>query len=610
MEFRRLKASITNNSGQQPSLYMALCMVESLFQDIEDESGAPISQNPVGDERLPNKLIWLMRSINGIYKDKDADLQRNRGKLEKTKAEMDASAAALGELSGIAKELAAAEREYAQLDRQLREKGEKKRKCDEIRVMCDQVRAQLAELMSFDESAAKAELADLLLKAQAAAAAKAEKEAELARARDLCVTQERELHQIQSAQEEAESRNRELLESLVELRGKADNAKKTMEQLEQEKTGLQGNLEDLGAQRDEVQRTADELREKIRLFRQDILLPAMGEVDEIRKELDELQKSKAEAVEGLGDVDKIRNQLVLEIARLKSRMDVEQDQLKDTQDRAEKLQAEKKALEDTLNAAVQSLNVLQAETERLKRDKLPEVQKLEEQERQRHQEIVEMITTAENRQKELESAIADLEQQLPELEGKVRSHQAIYDSLTANYTAKTKELEALERQITELRNKSDEEKLEIYRRQLEGNLRELTAIQEECTRIQQENGRLVQLMESHEAERSRLLELKRKHETGKTAVEGLLQELTSISTEEFLSEVTVICERQNLLESVRGKLAASVGAMRQAMGCVPVQEDLPLDGQMKTALNQLRICTDDLRCALIHCANSLKMEEK
>ena len=39
MKFNRLKASIANNASEEPSVYMAVCAIESLLRDLEDEAG-------------------------------------------------------------------------------------------------------------------------------------------------------------------------------------------------------------------------------------------------------------------------------------------------------------------------------------------------------------------------------------------------------------------------------------------------------------------------------------------------------------------------------------------------------------------------------------------
>ncbi len=59
MNFEMLNAAIELNAAESPSLYNALNMVRSLFQDMEDAANASLSQCPLGDARLPLEMIWL-----------------------------------------------------------------------------------------------------------------------------------------------------------------------------------------------------------------------------------------------------------------------------------------------------------------------------------------------------------------------------------------------------------------------------------------------------------------------------------------------------------------------------------------------------------------------
>ena len=82
MELKKLKNSIALNSNEKPSIYSAICMIETLFKDIKDESGVSIQNNPPGDEMLPTKLIWLCRAINEIYTANRTEFNRNTSKLD------------------------------------------------------------------------------------------------------------------------------------------------------------------------------------------------------------------------------------------------------------------------------------------------------------------------------------------------------------------------------------------------------------------------------------------------------------------------------------------------------------------------------------------------
>ena len=63
MKFDRLTSSIALNAQEEPTVYMAMCMVQSLFQDVESASKKPLSQTKLGDEQLPALLTWLGRQL-------------------------------------------------------------------------------------------------------------------------------------------------------------------------------------------------------------------------------------------------------------------------------------------------------------------------------------------------------------------------------------------------------------------------------------------------------------------------------------------------------------------------------------------------------------------
>ena len=65
MQFKRLKASLEHNAQAEPSIYTALCLMETLIYDIEQESGGlTLDKCEAGDDTLPTKLTWLCRKIS------------------------------------------------------------------------------------------------------------------------------------------------------------------------------------------------------------------------------------------------------------------------------------------------------------------------------------------------------------------------------------------------------------------------------------------------------------------------------------------------------------------------------------------------------------------
>ena len=63
-----------------------------------------------------------------------------------------------------------------------------------------------------------------------------------------------------------------------------------------------------------------------------------------------------------------------------------------------------------------------------------------------------------------------------------------------------------------------------------------------------------------------------------------------------------------LLERVREKLAASIVNMHKFLGHAPIDEKMSMEKQMRFELREMQLRTDDLRCVIVECAKSIKME--
>ena len=140
MKFNHLQASISNNANQSPSLYMAFCAVESLFADLEDNCGAELSRCPVGDERLPSKLVWLCRVINEIYSNNDAELQRNRSRLDAAMEKLNETRQELEKSADVYERLENAKAEYAVLEQKLQNSGAAAEEYEKLSEKCRQAK--------------------------------------------------------------------------------------------------------------------------------------------------------------------------------------------------------------------------------------------------------------------------------------------------------------------------------------------------------------------------------------------------------------------------------------------------------------------------------------
>lgn len=632
MKFDRLKASVTNNSDQQPSIYMALCMVESLFADIEDEWGGSFSQCPAGDERLTNKLLWLIRSVNGVYNNKSDDLQRNRAKLDTAMAKLQDLEKELAQHAKTADRLAEAQKDCAKLEDKLRQANEKKQRCEALVKEADRLRAEIEELDKVDLVQVEQEIRIMRSRREdaAAQARKLRTAAEEFRSRELAPV-EKEVERLRSEIaglqhlinqeaekkarcEEERGRQQNVLSKLAEEKTQLQAQKQTMDarlnELKAANRDLEGELAAVEAAREAALRRAEEIQQRINTIRHTGLDPAEDHVKELEQVLANMERDCGRMSREYQTGLERKNQLTQSIAKLKEEVETMTGALQETQERWQRLESDRKRLDDQRTSVLKELDRLQATVENLERKEIPEARELLSREKLRREELTQELEDLKADKTRLEEQIEQLNGQLPDQQAKVKNKQAVYDSLTAAHTASSKQLETLEAQIAELRNKTDQEKLEIYRKQLEATSQQLKDMYEECRRLQESNEALVRRTEECEAERLRLEGIKKKHEKGLQAVETMLRELDLVATEKYARDARETSRRLEQMEKARKKLSATLSMMQDILGYSPVDGDAQLDDRLKTALAELKKRTDQLCEALCSCANSLKMEEQ
>lgn len=120
MKCERLRNSIDNSSGESPSVYLALCLIENIFRDIKDESGRDISAIAVGDDSWPIKMALIYRTLEKIYRENKDDLVRGRQQLDSLRSSS----------SSVIAEFESYEELYAKLSSLEQEVKEKREKLD------------------------------------------------------------------------------------------------------------------------------------------------------------------------------------------------------------------------------------------------------------------------------------------------------------------------------------------------------------------------------------------------------------------------------------------------------------------------------------------------
>lgn len=164
MRFDMLKQSIDLYASESPSLYNALNIIRSLFQDVEDAANETLSKCPIGDDNLPREMVWLSKELLGIYEDNTAALQKNRLMLDSIMGELRKVQNELETIADATELLPEKEAQYQQLQQQLEAARAAESAYTALLGKIEAAQQDLAQLQRFDMDAARQQLADLLKK--------------------------------------------------------------------------------------------------------------------------------------------------------------------------------------------------------------------------------------------------------------------------------------------------------------------------------------------------------------------------------------------------------------------------------------------------------------
>lgn len=231
MKFSSLRASIENNAEEAPSIYMAVCMIESLLDDIEDVTGREIGDCPIGDEILPTKLVWLCQVVNQIYEGKSGEFTRNRPRLDAAMRELKKVGAELETLSGTAVRLSEANAELKKRQAALDRAKDEREEYERIKEECERLQREAESLRGFDKAAEEAKLRSLREETANLAKASAGLEAERAA--------------VTAAWNEAVEKN-------AALRSEIEQARANVEQKKNALSGLEKQRQDAQTRRSEL----------------------------------------------------------------------------------------------------------------------------------------------------------------------------------------------------------------------------------------------------------------------------------------------------------------------------------------------------------------------
>ncbi|MCD8191038.1 MAG: hypothetical protein LUD78_12630 [Clostridiales bacterium] len=454
MEFRQLNASIQNNADSEPDIYMALCMVDSLFKDIRDESGEYIYNCPVGDETLPTKLVWLCRIINKIYANKSDELTRNRTRLDEMKAELAKTEEALEPLAAIPEEIAKAQNKLTERQEELKTRLADKEKWEQLEAKCDEVKRKSEELLRFDPEKAQAELDKLT----AEHAKLTQTQTTLTQA---CIAQEEankplraDVAALEADKQRLEQEKAVCTTSVTTLENNLDGLKTEISQLEERAAQLQGEIAQAESEKNSRQQAVDEATATLDGLKADIetltqkLEEVNGQSIAQTAEIDALRAKIAELEEARQRLEQEKADCTTSVTTLENNLDGLKTEISQLEERAAQLQgeiaqaeSEKNSRQQAVDEATTKLNGLKAAAQQLEAEKA---------------DLDGKITACNETIADLNAQKVTLQDQLREKEEEKQADTDSVTSLNDSIAGTQADIDDLEQQMKTLQKEHDE----------------------------------------------------------------------------------------------------------------------------------------------------------
>lgn len=594
--------------GSEPSIQVALELIDSLLRDIKAESGVDVYSTPLGDESMSTNLARLCRTINRIYESKESEFTRNRERLDeqieqlrKNEKQLNESAEGIEEklsiLGDVNKNLAAARITHDKISKKYETAVKAKNEYDKILAEIESEEKRINELNGFDNEKAAQKLESL----------KADR-----------VVLEEKCKEIVGTIKHTEAENKAILakcEESVKIRNqiaqKYEENRNTLAKLEEETRELtiqnDSNISRVAAF--ELERKS--LAEKIESYRNNALNPLAAEVETLRKEVEALESQRGEKSVNLKKLQDERANCVHDISALSIRCREADSMLKEKQAELSTKKQNLEELNNTYNSLQQDIGNLSGALE--------EVQNTINETEQKKQELSDLTDSERENLLQLEAEISGFEalqrdnnNQIQKLSEECEANRKTIDALTETKNALTikfsennKEIKLLEEQLEDLRGKTDREKLQKYKEQLEDDISAASSVISETAEIEKQ----LEICEKDLTEKQAYMQELRKRkmhlETADDEIEKIIRELSFVDTPENKAKLENLIGRLQLVSEVRNNLSSAISRVNSALGISTNSSEA--DTNIKNTLDRLEMTTAALQREIIRMAGSVKI---
>lgn len=390
MEFKYLNAAINNRRDSEPSLYSAMCVVEQLFKDYESEAHDSMESLPVGDEKLPNKLLWLCESLQEIYAQTKDQFVRNRERVAGSMDELSEMREELKEYAHLDDQIENAEEEKIRLIKKLEDAKKLKERYDQLSEECAKLSEELAQEPPLSEE---------------------EKAQELEQLKQECEKAQADREEVRAKKAEYEQNRDQLKNEVEQAKDELDAITRQVSDLSEQKNQQVDEREKLNAEYEELSAKSRELSVEIGL-----LQAKKSNFEKVISNNRITWDQETNSITGIIEDEKKSLQMIFQELG-NHRTDLQEESFKLLQDISDKT-AEIKLLQEDFDKTKRELEDLDAqissgnkENEILLKeynDKKEKLSSLKDSDEKRNQ-IKNMIKDAEKRILELESTIGDVE---------------------------------------------------------------------------------------------------------------------------------------------------------------------------------------------------------
>lgn len=601
MDFKRIRSSLDINSKENPSIFMALCLMETLLADFQEETGKDISELDIGDETLSLKLTLIYRNLKKIYDNNKDSFTRGVSRLEKMISEADDIEQELNSISVEVEKLSAlkkaAEEKRAAYELAKKQKLEYDSLTEEIRVIesrireyegCNpenlkgqmQTKASELEALEGDMSNLVAQIDDYNSKISSLTEGKNKKEIEL---------------QMLSEELSLLSKSNEDITNEIELY--PERKRKLLED-----TALKKNqLHDLQEELDEYySRESMPLESEIQVINERIS-KARAEAELKGDDIKKLEEQYKQLVINLDSKNKEIAKLSGECESRSALFAAKSNEFQAIQNTWFEVNANYKNLIKTMDERI-------LEIEDYSSNKIPEAQKSIDENTATRDALIKKLSALYEEKDSLAENVVKIEENIKPLETEVERLTDLKSALTADYGNKSNQIKKLEAELEELTGKTDVEKLNNYEIQLKKNIDSLNNVEIECTRLEKEIEECKASIEGAMLRKKQAEDQKKKLDDSMADLQAVNDSLAAYDTPEFRRELENVNRRLLLLKGCERKLMSTINLISKHTG-VQV-ENLSRINQLNQNISSLSSLVNKHSEDLLECSKLIKLEER